>query len=130
MHPTSPFFSFLFFNLEMKAHEDIVKSLDQEFRKVDKSYETSELRVFGENTSKIFAELDVIRRKQINLASDHVSLESIQDITSNKEHNTAKNFDKKQALLKNLMEKLDDLTESMDRFRRISEGEGHDSLVQ
>lgn len=84
----------------MKAHEDIVKSLDQEFRKVDKAYETSELRVFGmlntfikiksvwfkfsilgENTSKIFAELDVIRRKQINLASDHVSLESIQDIT-------------------------------------------------
>ncbi|KAG2234812.1 hypothetical protein INT48_006729 [Thamnidium elegans] len=100
---------------KMQAHENIVKSLDQEFKKVDKAYQTSELRVFGENTSKIFTELDVIRRKQINLASDHVSLESINDIlpTSNKEYNTAKNFDKKEVMLKSMMEKLDDLTQAM-----------------
>lgn len=34
----------------------------------------------GKNTGRIFRELDVIRRKQINLASDHVSLEAITDI--------------------------------------------------
>ncbi|GAA5812836.1 hypothetical protein MFLAVUS_006295 [Mucor flavus] len=118
----------------MQAHENIVKNLNQEFKRVDKAYQTSELRVFGENTSKIFTELDVIRRKQINLASDHVSLESTNDTlpASNKDYNNAKNFDKKEVILKNMMEKLhqinqlDDLTQAM-----ISEHDykGKDTLI-
>lgn len=31
----------------MQAHENIVKNLNQEFKKVDKAYQTSEIRVFG-----------------------------------------------------------------------------------
>lgn len=34
----------------------------------------------GKHTTGLFQELDVIRRKQIDLASDHVSLEAIHDI--------------------------------------------------
>lgn len=34
----------------------------------------------GKNTTRIFQELDVIRRKQIDLASDHVALEAMNDI--------------------------------------------------
>ena len=86
----------------MEEHDNVVKSLNQEFKKIDKAYQANEMRVFGmkktnhiegnssfsnlsakntgKNTGQIFRELDVIRRKQINLASDHVSLEPINDI--------------------------------------------------
>lgn len=126
----------------MEEHDNVVRNLNEEFRKVDRAYKNSEMRVFGKNTGRIFRELDVIRRKQIDLASDHVSLETITDIPpvphlskstskTSQEHSTSQSFDKKEATLKNMMEKLDDLTESMDRFKKISEHNyvGDDTLV-
>lgn len=84
----------------MQAHDHVVKDLNEEFKKVDRAFETNEVRVFGKfkhllifycvkiltdcqkgkNTGHIFKELDVIRRKQLDIASDHVSLDAIQDI--------------------------------------------------
>lgn len=86
----------------MEGHDNVVKDLNAEFKKVDRAFQTSEMRIFGkfdymllqerlrlinfiflikgENTDRIFKELDVIRRKQINLAGDHVSLEALNDI--------------------------------------------------
>lgn len=37
----------------MEEHDNIVKSLNQEFKNVDKAYQTSEMRVFGECKTKI-----------------------------------------------------------------------------
>ncbi|KAG2211608.1 hypothetical protein INT47_008705 [Mucor saturninus] len=109
----------------MEEHDNIVKSLNNDFKNVDRAYQTSEMRVFGDdfcldsgkNTGQIFRELDVIRRKQIDLASDHVSLEAINDIQPphlvKQPHSANKNFEKKEAVLKSMMEKLDDLTQAM-----------------
>ncbi|KAG1151960.1 hypothetical protein G6F37_000726 [Rhizopus arrhizus] len=109
----------------MEKHEKIIKSLDEAFERVDASFENDELRVFGKNTTGIFQELDVIRRKQIDLASDHVSLEAIHDIPPIKmdqdsEDYFIKNFEKKKEMLKNMMNKLDDLTQTMEQFKKIS----------
>ncbi|KAI7889803.1 uncharacterized protein EV154DRAFT_270026 [Mucor mucedo] len=93
----------------MEEHDNIVKSLNNDFKNVDRAYQTSEMRVFGKNTGQIFRELDVIRRKQIDLASDHVSLEAINDIQPphlvKQPHSANKNFEKKEAVLKSMMEK-------------------------
>lgn len=97
----------------------------------------------GKNTGQLFKELDVIRRKQLDIASDHVSLETIQDLPnptatvtaqlkkSNQDDQFARSFERKEVLLKSMMRKLDDLTQSMDTFRKISESEynGMDTLI-
>ncbi|KAI8986405.1 hypothetical protein BDB01DRAFT_785523 [Pilobolus umbonatus] len=99
----------------MEAHYNIVKELNEEFKKVDKQYTTNELRVFGRDTPSLFKELDEIRAKQINLAIDHVSLESHNDILPShiskldlKENNeilTKRQFEKKEVMLMSMMEK-------------------------
>ncbi|CEG75393.1 hypothetical protein RMATCC62417_10441 [Rhizopus microsporus] len=92
----------------------------------------------GKNTTRIFQELDVIRRKQIDLASDHVALEAMNDIPLIKmNHKTDQNnkvytesFEKKKDMLKNMMKKLDELTQAMEQFKDISKPDyqGNDSL--
>ncbi|KAI8880055.1 hypothetical protein K501DRAFT_192208 [Backusella circina FSU 941] len=64
----------------MEKHDQIVRELNDGFKEIDRQFRTNEMRVFGKNTSRIFKELDIIRRKQIDLAGQHVSLESINDI--------------------------------------------------
>jgi low affinity Fe/Cu permease len=72
-------------------------NLEIQFNEVDKMYANDDLRVFGKpsfvffvvfiknklgrDTNRIFKEIDVIRRKQIELATEHISLESIDDIS-------------------------------------------------
>ncbi|KAG2192028.1 hypothetical protein INT46_011846 [Mucor plumbeus] len=125
----------------MQAHDHVVKDLNEEFKKVDRAFETNEVRVFGKNTGHIFKELDVIRRKQLDIASDHVLLDTIQDIPTitpaqlkkpNQDNQFLRNFEKKEAILKLMMKKLDDLTQSMDTFKKISELDynGIDTLIQ
>lgn len=82
----------------MPHPDDIQSNLNSQFEKVDEMYANDELRVFGKernrcliltlinftkgrDTSRIFKEVDVIRRKQIELASEHISLESIDDMS-------------------------------------------------
>ncbi|KAL9542986.1 hypothetical protein MBANPS3_008327 [Mucor bainieri] len=127
----------------MQAHDHVVKDLNEEFKKVDRAFESNQVRVFGKNTGQIFKELDVIRRKQLDIASDHVSLETIQDLPnstatataqlkkSNQDNQFARSFERKEALLKSMMRKLDDLTQSMDTFKKISESDYHglDTLI-
>ncbi|KAL7320862.1 hypothetical protein PS15m_000707 [Mucor circinelloides] len=125
----------------MQAHDHVVKDLNEEFKKVDRAFESNEVRVFGKNTGHIFKELDVIRRKQLDIASDHVSLETIQDLPnpasttqlkkSNQDDQFLKSFERKEALLKSMMRKLDNLTQSMDTFKKISESgyQGFDTLI-
>ncbi|RCH99149.1 hypothetical protein CU097_014547 [Rhizopus azygosporus] len=122
----------------MEKHERIIKNLNEQFRQVDKAYENNDMRVFGKNTTRIFQELDVIRRKQIDLASDHVALEAMNDIPLIKmNHKTDQNnkvytesFEKKKDMLKNMMKKLDELTQAMEQFKNISKPDyqGNDSL--
>ncbi|KAK4517054.1 uncharacterized protein ATC70_000382 [Mucor velutinosus] len=127
----------------MQAHDHVVKDLNEEFKKVDRAFESSEVRVFGKNTGQIFKELDVIRRKQLDIASEHVSLEKIQDIPNstatataqlkkpNQDNQFLRSFERKEVLLKSMMRKLDDLTQSMDTFKKISESDcsGLDTLI-
>ncbi|KAL0146201.1 hypothetical protein V8B55DRAFT_1468830 [Mucor lusitanicus] len=127
----------------MQAHDHVVKDLNEEFKKVDRAFGTNEVRVFGRNTGQIFKELDVIRRKQLDIASDHVSLETIQDLPnptatataqlkkSNQDDQFLRSFERKEVMLKSMMRKLDDLTQSMDTFRKISESDynGIDTLI-
>ncbi|KAI9279822.1 hypothetical protein BY458DRAFT_501769 [Sporodiniella umbellata] len=94
----------------MEKHEKIINNLDRQFQQVDNAFENNKMRVFGENTSNMFKELDVMRRKQIDLASDHVSLEAIDDIPpikmSQNADYLANNFEKKKEILKSMMEKV------------------------
>ncbi|KAI8379006.1 hypothetical protein BD560DRAFT_487887 [Blakeslea trispora] len=110
----------------METHEHVLQHLNEEFKKVDKAFQSNELGVFGKDTDKLFKELDVIRRKQIDLASEHVSLESVHDMPLSKSNQdmasaSDKQFEKKELMLKSMMAKLDDLTQTMERFKQISE---------
>ncbi|KAI9272850.1 hypothetical protein BDA99DRAFT_499384 [Phascolomyces articulosus] len=108
----------------MQNHNHVLMSLEMEFKRMDRMFTTGEMRVFGRDTERIFRELDVIRRKQIDLARDHIALENITDLPrrqstlqqfgeSNEiEHGyqqNLENFHKKEVDLKSLMLKLDDL---------------------
>ncbi|KAG1437936.1 hypothetical protein G6F56_012860 [Rhizopus delemar] len=108
----------------MEKHEKVILNLNHQFHQVDKAFVNNDMRVFGKNTTKIFQDLDVIRRKQIDLASDHVSLEAINDIPPIRMDRDAEyftqSFEKKKEILKNMMGKLDDLTQAMDRFKKVS----------
>ncbi|KAI7870189.1 hypothetical protein BDF14DRAFT_1775491 [Spinellus fusiger] len=110
----------------MESHTKIFDNLEAEFVSLDQQYNQGELRVFGSNTERIFRELDVIRRKQIELTSDHIALEAINDslsqnTTSSKNEagaqdeyqREAENFNKKKTALNSLMTKLDSLRVSM-----------------
>ncbi|KAI8581876.1 hypothetical protein K450DRAFT_229664 [Umbelopsis ramanniana AG] len=107
----------------MPDDERILKSLQQEFKPMDRKYAQGELRVFGRNSTQILNELDKIRRKQINLATEHISLDGVvdnshQDVADDQDHEVGyqknvDNFQKREANLINLMDKLDDLGQMM-----------------
>ncbi|KAI7881118.1 hypothetical protein K492DRAFT_177417 [Lichtheimia hyalospora FSU 10163] len=112
----------------IQNHNHVLMSLEMEFKRMDRMFSQGDMRLFGKNTEHIFQELDVIRRKQIDLARDHISLESMSDLPQsaevNMEHDYQQSIDsfhKKELALKNLMVKLDDLGDSMNRFRRLFE---------
>ncbi|KAI9484892.1 hypothetical protein BDB00DRAFT_852739 [Zychaea mexicana] len=124
----------------MQNHNHVLMSLEMEFKRMDRMFASGEARVFGRDTERIFRELDVIRRKQIDLARDHIALENITDLPQKQstlqqfsenneiEHGyqqNLENFHKKEVGLKNLMLKLDDLGASMNRFRELSDPEMH-----
>ncbi|KAI9316683.1 hypothetical protein BX666DRAFT_184772 [Dichotomocladium elegans] len=105
----------------MQNHNHVLMSLEMEFKRMDRMFEQGDMRVFGRDTDRIFKELNIIRRKQIDLARDHISLEALSDQPSSSGTDdsdqgykqSAENFHKKEVALKNLMFKLDDLGESM-----------------
>ncbi|CDS10727.1 hypothetical protein LRAMOSA11213 [Lichtheimia ramosa] len=112
----------------IQNHNHVLMSLEMEFKRMDRMFSQGDMRLFGKDTEHIFQELDVIRRKQIDLARDHISLESMSDLPQSSEVNmehdyqqSIDSFHKKELALKNLMIKLDDLGESMNRFRRLFE---------
>ncbi|KAH8556442.1 hypothetical protein BGW37DRAFT_524644 [Umbelopsis sp. PMI_123] len=114
----------------MPDDDRILKSLQLEFKPMDRKYAQGELRVFGRNSTQILNELDKIRRKQINLATEHISLDGVvdnshQDVTNDEDHEggyqkNVDNFQKREANLINLMDKLDDLGQMMKQFHSLS----------
>ncbi|CAG8439989.1 5563_t:CDS:10 [Scutellospora calospora] len=87
---------------------------------MDKMSASGETRVFGRNSDSIFKELDQIRKKQITLAVEHISLENLPDEemsfakepAEDSEENFKKNseqFAKKEYDLNNLMTNLNNL---------------------
>ncbi|KAI8883888.1 hypothetical protein K501DRAFT_313672 [Backusella circina FSU 941] len=93
-----------------------------------------DLRVFGRDTNKIFKEIDVIRRKQIELAAEHITLESTEEINPFSSHEETVESDAKRNLihfenqekaLKSLMNKLDTLGQIMNDFREASDLNPH-----
>ncbi|KAF1797375.1 hypothetical protein FB192DRAFT_1346810 [Mucor lusitanicus] len=107
----------------MPHPDDIQSNLNMQFEKMDEMYANDDLRVFGRDTSRIFKEVDVIRRKQIELATEHISLESIDEMSlpviqtsGDIEDEYKRNlvyFNKKEMALKSLMNKLDTLGQIM-----------------
>ncbi|SAL98186.1 hypothetical protein [Absidia glauca] len=123
-----------------QTHSDIQQGLDLEFKKHDAQFER---RAFRSDTEKVFKDLDEIRRKQIELASDHIAMETLGDITQvigtggkskkscsssflirqthqsmdgstfNECQLNLVNFNKKGKALKKLIVKLDDLGDSV-----------------
>ncbi|KAI9307282.1 hypothetical protein BJ944DRAFT_262165 [Cunninghamella echinulata] len=95
--------------MQSQSHIEIQQGLDTEFKKHDLRFK---MRSFRNDTDQVFKELDEIRRMQITLASEHISLENNND-------NTKLNinyFNKKEADFKNMISKLDDLGNSVNRF--------------
>jgi len=84
----------------------------------------------GRNSEQILNELEKIRRKQINLASEHISLDGVvdnpqHDVGTDEDHEmgyqkNVDNFQKREANLINLMDKLDDLGQMMKQFHSLS----------
>ncbi|KAI7905872.1 uncharacterized protein BX663DRAFT_243891 [Cokeromyces recurvatus] len=138
----------------MEAHEHVVKKLNEEFKKVDRCFSNNEMRVFGKSTNYLFENLNRIREKQIEIANDHILIHDIPietNTTTNKQqtdfvsattttfttntttatcnNNNITNFNKMEDMLKKLMIKLDDLTESMDQFKKLSELKNNDHMI-
>ncbi|KAL0138651.1 hypothetical protein V8B55DRAFT_1516624 [Mucor lusitanicus] len=119
----------------MPHPDDIQSNLNMQFEKMDEMYANDDLRVFGRDTSRIFKEVDVIRRKQIELATEHISLESIDEMSlpviqtsGDIEDEYKRNlvyFNKKEMALKSLMNKLDTLGQIMNDFRERSDLNPH-----
>ena len=119
----------------MPRPDDIQSNLSLQFEKIDEMYANDDLRVFGRDTGRIFKEIDVIRRKQIELATEHISLESIDDMpltviqtSGDIEDEYKRNlvyFNKKEIALKSLMNKLDTLGQIMNDFRERSDLNPH-----
>ncbi|CAG8595392.1 5374_t:CDS:2, partial [Ambispora leptoticha] len=110
-------------------HERVHDTLENDFKRMDKMFAKGEISFFGRNSDNVFKDLDYIRRKQIELAHQHVALENSQDEelpvipTEDSAEAFKRNADlfvkKEQDLnnlmenLNNLMEKLEDLGQSM-----------------
>ncbi|GBB92734.1 hypothetical protein RclHR1_02050007 [Rhizophagus clarus] len=112
-------------------HEKVLDTLENDFKRMDKMFTNGEMRVFGRNSDSMFKELDLIHKKQVSLAIEHISLERLPDeemplgseTAENSEENFKRNSErftkKEQELnnlmtnLNNLMEKLEDLGQSM-----------------
>ncbi|KAJ2964183.1 hypothetical protein NQZ79_g764 [Umbelopsis isabellina] len=99
----------------MSDDEKILRSIEQEFKPMDRKYSQGRLRVFGRNSTQILNELEKIRRKQISLATEHIALDGVvdnpqQDVTSDEDHEleyqkNVDNFQKREGNLINLMDK-------------------------
>ncbi|KAG2182295.1 hypothetical protein INT43_007222, partial [Umbelopsis isabellina] len=63
----------------MSDDEKILRSIEQEFKPMDRKYSQGKLRVFGRNSTQILNELEKIRRKQISLATEHIALDGVVD---------------------------------------------------
>ncbi|KAI9363093.1 hypothetical protein BD770DRAFT_440328 [Pilaira anomala] len=99
---------------------DIQSSLKSQFDKIDSMYLNQDLRVFGRNTDQIFKQVDIIRRKQIELATEHIGLDNTDDmslqVSDDIDDEYKRNllfFNKKEIALKSLMGKLDTLGDIM-----------------
>ncbi|KAI8078484.1 hypothetical protein BDF21DRAFT_399731 [Thamnidium elegans] len=99
---------------------NIQSNLESQFDKIDNMYLNDDLRVFGRDTDRIFKQVDIIRRKQIELATEHIGLDNMEDsslpVSDDIDDEYKRNllyFSKKEMALKSLMGKLDTLGEIM-----------------
>ncbi|KAI8646416.1 hypothetical protein BD408DRAFT_410194 [Parasitella parasitica] len=117
----------------MRRAENIQSQMNLEFKKMDEMYANDEFRVFvGSNTSRLFKEIDIIRRKQIELANDHINLEVLDEtsphVSGDMEEDYKRNmayFNIKEMALKNLGDKLDTLGQIISDFRDKTESNPH-----
>ncbi|CAO3620481.1 unnamed protein product [Mucor hiemalis] len=87
--------------------------------------ENNLLPVFGRDTRRIFKEIDVIRTKQVELAKEHICLESMVPTTEDDYQKNLEYFNNKEKALNSLMSKLDDLGQIMNDFREASDLNPH-----
>ncbi|CAG8623818.1 9995_t:CDS:2 [Paraglomus brasilianum] len=93
-------------------HSKVMDTLENVFKKMAKG----ETKTSGHNSDAMFKELDLIRKKQIQLATNHVDLESMpkdepqatEDGAESFKRN-AEMFNKNEQDLNNLMKELNDL---------------------
>ncbi|KAI7900457.1 uncharacterized protein BX663DRAFT_517689 [Cokeromyces recurvatus] len=105
----------------------VQNNLTLQFKEIDRMYANSDLRVFGRDTERIFKEINIIRKEQIELANEHVRLDSfnqspspILQTSENIEDEYKCNlvyFHNKKRALKSLMNKLDSLGQIMNNFK-------------
>ncbi|CAG8453001.1 17270_t:CDS:2 [Gigaspora rosea] len=99
---------------------------------MDKMFANEDTRAFGRNSDSVFKELDQIRKKQISLAVEHISLENLPDeempfakeTDEDSEENFKKNseqFAKKEHDLNNLMTNLNNLIGKLKRHYERSD---------
>ncbi|CAG8494511.1 1532_t:CDS:2 [Paraglomus occultum] len=96
-------------------HSKVMDTLENVFKKMAKG----ETRTIGHNSDAMFKELDLIRKKQIQLATNHVDLESMPEDEPPSDSRAAEDgesfkrnadmFTKNERDLNNLMTELNDL---------------------
>ncbi|KAI9590926.1 hypothetical protein BDF19DRAFT_44765 [Syncephalis fuscata] len=60
-------------------HDRVLDYLEREFLKMDSMYERGEMSAFGRGSNEMFEQLDRIREQQMTLASNHISLEMLEE---------------------------------------------------
>ncbi|KAI8069189.1 hypothetical protein BC940DRAFT_298102 [Gongronella butleri] len=109
--------------MDRQSHLGIQQGLDAAFAQHDSNYEK---RTFRSDQDQVFNALDEIRRRQIELATDHIALENLneamqlsstsEDTAADEYQQSRLQFAKKENALKDLMKKLDDIGTCVDQF--------------
>ncbi|CEP12829.1 hypothetical protein [Parasitella parasitica] len=116
----------------MRRADMMKEQMELEFKEMDRMYANGEFRIYGRDTNRLFKEIDIIRRKQIELASDHVHLETLDDLSphfsGDMEEDYKRNmayFNRKKIEIENLRDKLDTLGQIMHEFYSKTESNPH-----
>ncbi|KAL1922992.1 uncharacterized protein VTP21DRAFT_9368 [Calcarisporiella thermophila] len=114
-------------------HDRIFNDLEQDFQRLNSLVAGGDVQPLGGYSQPLFKELDLIRRKQIALAVEHIALENIfgeenkpaipdveNEASTKSYRKSVEDLAKKDHELNGLMAKLEDLRQSMSAFHDLS----------